>query len=95
MSGKMLINDTDELKGVRQRFAEVLSVYLQEHKLTMKEMCPKWGFNESQMSQIIIGRKNVTIKMIITGRKMGLDTDYVLFGTRSTPPKRHPKVLKK
>lgn len=43
MSGKMLIKDTDELKGVRQRFAEVLSVYLQEHKLTMKEMCPKWG----------------------------------------------------
>lgn len=91
MSKAKLIKEDAELKGVRERFAECITEYAIHHNLTIKQLSAKWKFNESQLSQLLHGGKTVTIRMLLKGKEMGLDIDYILFNEGRSTAKSHLK----
>ena len=77
-------------KAIAARFNEQLSWYEENYKIMKGELALKMDVAHAHLASIRVGRKDVSLKVLIAMQKLGMDSNYTLGGhgtlMRSTRP---------
>jgi hypothetical protein len=72
--------DTFAPEAITQRFARAIRFYMAEHDLTQKELAAYWDMQETHLSTMMNGKKEISRAYLLKALKNGISINYVLGG---------------